>query len=218
MPNPALPSRSACALVRAHFGLTQAELARWLGVSAGMVAHLETGRKPLSLALARRLRPLELLLPPAAGGLGPEPPPPPDPLDLTTPAPAALPPAPPLEAAPLRARLRRVRYLAGKARFELEGRQMLAGQAARRAWGLGVLAALLAPEPGTGPVPAPLAPDPALRPAEDARWLARLRADTAPPPLTPTRRALLALRLHLLLEEAAALEALLAAPGSADAT
>ena len=214
MPNPALPSNTLCATVRTHFGLTQAELARWLGVSAGMVAHLETGRKPLSPALSRRLRPLALLLPPADGGLGPVPPPQPNPLDLAAPAPAG-----PLDAAPLRARLRRVRHLAGKTRFALEGRQQLAGLAARRAWGLGVLAALLAPESGTGPQPAALAPDPALRPADDARWLARLQADTAiaPPPLTPTRHALLQLRLRLLLTEAEALEALLAPRAAATA-
>ncbi|MGY3087440.1 transcriptional regulator with XRE-family HTH domain [Hymenobacter sp. UYAg731] len=214
MPNPSLPSNSLCAAVRAHFGLTQAELGRWLSVSAGMVGHLEAGRKPLTAALGRRLRPLALLLPPAAGGLGPEPPPRPDPLDLNAP-----PPPGPLAAAPLRARLRRVRHLAGTTRFELEGRQGLAGLAARRAWGLAVLAALLAPPPSTAPTPAALAPDPVLTadPAAAARWLARLHADTAaaPVPLTPSQHALLALRLRLLLAEADALETLLAAPGPA---
>ncbi|MCB2376967.1 hypothetical protein LGH70_05205 [Hymenobacter sp. BT635] len=207
MARKSLPSNSLSAAVRRHFGLTQEELGRFLGVTGTVVAHAEAGRSTLSAPAQRRLRPLALLLP-APDGLGPAYPTPP----AAEEAPAALGPR---EAAPLLARLRRVRYLADKTRFELDNRRLLHQARERRTWGLTVLAGLLAPAPDTAPAPAILAPDPALSPEADRRWVARLQADTqaAPLPLSATQAALLALRLRLLEAEAAALTELLAGAG-----
>ncbi|UOQ73709.1 helix-turn-helix domain-containing protein [Hymenobacter cellulosilyticus] len=58
---------SLTAAVRAHFGLTVRQLARYLGVSSGFVSHLEAGRRGLSPALAPRLLVLTPLLPPPLG-------------------------------------------------------------------------------------------------------------------------------------------------------
>ncbi|MDB5270639.1 MAG: DNA-binding transcriptional regulator, XRE-family domain, partial [Hymenobacter sp.] len=67
MPRSAIPSTSAEAAVRAHFGLSQQELARYLGVSAGFITHLEAGRKATPAAQALRLTRLARLLPPSEG-------------------------------------------------------------------------------------------------------------------------------------------------------
>ncbi|MDO7873096.1 helix-turn-helix transcriptional regulator, partial [Hymenobacter sp. ASUV-10] len=70
MPRPALPSDTAAAAVRQHFGLSQQELAAWLGLSEASAGHLETGRRGLSPATAEVLAPLLRQLPapgPAAG-------------------------------------------------------------------------------------------------------------------------------------------------------
>ncbi|UOQ51597.1 hypothetical protein [Hymenobacter cellulosivorans] len=207
MPRKALPSNSLSAAVRNHFGLTQDELGRFLGVSGAVVAHAEAGRRTLPAPAQRRLRPLALLLP-APDGLGPAYPAPPP----ATEAPADL---GPLDPDPVRERLRRVRYLAGKTRFELENRRLLHQARTRRRWGLAVLAALLAPAPEAAPTPAALAADPTLDPTADRPWVERLLADTeaVPPPLSATQAALLALRLRLLEAEADALTELLAGAG-----
>jgi len=211
MARPSLPSDSLSAAVRAHFGLTQPELGQFIGVSGAVVGHVEAGRRVLPAEAQRRLRPLALLLPPPEG-LGP---PLPAPLagapapDPTTPSE----PAAPLEAEPLRKRLRRVRYLLDKTRFALENHARASQAQARRRWGRAVLAALLAPAPGTPAAPAAVAQDPALDAAAGRHWLERL-PDLAPGaawPLSATEAALLALRLRLLEEEAWALAGLLAA-------
>ncbi|RSK39472.1 hypothetical protein [Hymenobacter perfusus] len=208
MARPSLPSDSLSAAVRAHFGLTQPELGKFIGVSGTVIGHVEAGRRVLPAEAQRRLRPLALLLPPPEG-LGPPLPAPP--AGASAPEPAA--PAVPLEAEPLRKRLRRVCYLLDKARFALENHVRASQAQARRRWGRAVLAALLAPAPGTPAAPAAVAQDPALDAAACRRWLERL-PDLAPGaawPLSATEAALLALRLRLLEEEARALAALLAA-------
>ena len=202
MPRRALPSNSAEAALRAHFGLTQAELGRFLGVTAAQVGHVEAGRNAWSATAAGKLRLLEWLLPPADGGVGPEPP------GWEA---ADLPELPgSLDSRALRRRLRDVRFQAVKIRYDLEQRHKRARAEARRRWGVAVLRNLLAPAAGQVPPPAVVS-SPAFNAEAVGRWLAMLEADAAAAPtaLTPTQQALLALRLRLLEEEAAALEALL---------
>lgn len=62
-----LPSDTLEAAVRTQFGLSQEELARYLGVTRGLVAYLEAGRRPPTAALTRRLGYLAALLPPPTG-------------------------------------------------------------------------------------------------------------------------------------------------------
>ncbi len=232
MPTPAQYRSSVAISIRTHFGLTQAELGRWLAVTAAAVGHVEAGRGNFGLAAERRLRALSWLLPPEAGGLGPPVPPallgPPPPLllpaEAEAPAAPALAPLPPVLAADLaatpapdlaevRERLRRVRHLAAGLRYDAHDYARRRHQRARRQWGLGVLAALLAPPPGVAPTPAAVLQDAAFAPATDAQWLARLLAEdaAAPLPLSPAAYVLLVARLRGLDAEAAALEAALAA-------
>lgn len=77
----AIPSTTVVAAVRAHFGLTQQELADWLGVTVGFVSHLEAGRSACPTPAYNRLLPLALCLPPdpAPGAARPAPVPPPAP-------------------------------------------------------------------------------------------------------------------------------------------
>lgn len=104
MPRRAKPSTTQLAQVRRYFGLDQATLAAYLGVGAGMVGHLEAGRKPTSLAAAQRLLPLLQAL--AAPG---------SPIENAAPAAHLAPPA----AAPLMARLAYCQHHARKLRREL---------------------------------------------------------------------------------------------------
>ncbi|MBO2012698.1 helix-turn-helix domain-containing protein [Hymenobacter negativus] len=206
MPRRSLYSNAPDVDLRAHFGLTQAELGRFLGVTAAQVGHVEAGRNAWSVVALRRLRLLEWLMPPADGGLGPEPP------AWATAVPVALPELPGgLDAMVLQQRLREVHFQAIKARYELGKRHKLVRAHARRQWGVAVLRALLAPAVGKAPTPAPVVSSPVFDAEAVGRWLATLQADAAaaPVPLTPTQQALLTLRLRLLEEEAAALEALL---------
>ena len=67
MPRRAKFSVALPAQVRRHFGLDQATLAAYLRMGAGMVGHVEAGRKPLSPVATQRLLPLLHALPtPAA--------------------------------------------------------------------------------------------------------------------------------------------------------
>ena len=197
-----IPSNSLEWAVRAHFGLAQAELARYLGVSAGLVAHYEAGRRTANRLADARLTRLGNLLPPptgqgsAAPGFRTE---------LPTAAPVetlpALPPFGPLPAAPLLARQRAVAAQAARLRWGLHREGKRQALQSRRQWGLGVLqAALLA-------VPVP----PAER-THIARWLDVLAADVAaaaPDSATLAERALTVVRLLALDTEAAALARLL---------
>ena len=199
MPRAFAPSPTLAAAVRAHFRLTQAELAYFLGVSRPMIAAVEAGRKEFSDEPRRRLARLVQLLP-APDGQGP-------------PVPVfgaeLLAEAVPDTLGPLQARLRRCRFRAVQLRF-------MFGQAARptqvqaqRRWAVGVLAAALSPEAVAPPTRWPgERPDP----TRDATWVARLTAATAatPPPLTAAAHRLLLARLVGLDAEIVALEAALA--------
>jgi transcriptional regulator with XRE-family HTH domain len=207
MPRRSYPSPSLSAAVRAHLGLTQAELARFVGVSRQLIASEEAGTRFLHGAPRHRLWVLARLLPPPDGHGPPAPA-----FALGTDADDSA-PAPDLpgllDEAPLRARLRRCRFYIIKARYELGQRQRPAESHARRRWAVGVLQAAWQ-APVAPPLSYPLAtPDPVA----DPRWLVRFAADTAaaPPPLTPAGRALRLARLRGLEAEAATLEAQLAA-------
>ena len=68
MPRRALPSTRLAARVRAWFGLTQDELALYLGVSPALVRHLESGRRALSTGVQPALLTLFVQLPVVADG------------------------------------------------------------------------------------------------------------------------------------------------------
>ena len=70
MPRRAHPSRSLSAAVRAHFGLSQAELAAFIGVSRAHLGLAEAGTKTRGPAPDQRLQVLARQLPPP-DGLGP---------------------------------------------------------------------------------------------------------------------------------------------------
>lgn len=193
------------AAVRIHFGLTQAELGRYLGVSERQVGNLEAGRRLASAAVNQRLERLAQLLPPPEG-TGPTLPAS-SPLALPNASAkealaAALPDFGPLAAGPLQARQRQVASQAAALRWGLhrDGKRETLQQ--RREWGLAVLQAAL---PGEGVD--------AVERAHIARWLRVLAADVvaaAPSPDAVAARALAVVRLLALDVEAAALAQLLA--------
>jgi len=190
--------------VREHFGLTQAELGRYLGVNNRQISNLEAGRRLASAAVNQRLERLARLLPPPEG-TGPTLPAS-SPLALpdasATEALAALPDFGPLAAGPLQARQRQVASQAAALRWGLhrDGKRETLQQ--RREWGLAVLQAAL---PGEGAD--------AVERAHIARWLRVLAADVVaavPGPEAVAARALAVVRLLALDVEAAALAQLLA--------
>ena len=201
-----IPSSTLEAAVRAHFGLTQEELGRYLGVSERQVGNLEAGRRVASAALILRLERLVHLLPPPLGaGVA-------APIfeELVLPeAPAAamlaeaLPPFEALAAAPLRVRQRQVSAQITKLREVLHRESRRASVLARRQWGLaGLQAALLGARVD------------AVERAHIARWLRTLATDVAaatPNPVALAERALIVARLLALEVEAAAVVRLLAA-------
>jgi transcriptional regulator with XRE-family HTH domain len=205
----AIPGTALEARVRAHFCLTQAELARFIGVTAGQVAHLEAGRRQLSSGPEFRLALLGWLLPRALGGMGPDlPEPAPEPLPVANPKPWAR---ESVEREALEQRLRRCRFYAIKFRYQL-GRLLVSRQErGRREWAVQILRRGLRPLPGEAPL-MPLLPNPpVLDPELDERWLKDLEGDTAAAPVpTSLKRKLLELRIRLCDEEAAGLEAILA--------
>ncbi|UOQ73553.1 helix-turn-helix domain-containing protein [Hymenobacter cellulosilyticus] len=182
------------AAVRAHFSLTQKELARFLGITKAQVNNVEKGRSSFSAAVERRLRLLTRWLPQNQAQ--------PLPAPVVGEAPGLLDPG------PLQDRLERCRHLARGARYELEelGRRIEAGR--RRKQALEELGTILTPAPA---LPAALPPDPASDPERDAAWLERLRADTACAPNPPgaAEVALLRVRLATLEFEVGQLEQLL---------
>jgi len=182
-------STTIVAAVRAYFGLTQDDLAQYLGVSRAAVSHAEAGRRHFGTAVWLRLLPLAELLPPDAPAPG---------LPAALAAPQ-LPPGPPAALAepPVRRRLRHCAHEAQQLRHTLESRYA-AGQQARR-WQQ-ALPGLLALLPAT--------------PAADSRWQQRQRrwlathsAEMADKldAASLTDYQLLALRLHYLEQEAAEL-------------
>lgn len=206
MSNPSRYGGSLEAAIRAHFGLTQAELARYLGVSERHVGHLEAGRRAPSPTLSRRLHWLADLLPPPEG-TGPALPAPGSPLATAAALPlpvalpatlrAALPDFGPLPARSLRARQRQAAAQAAALRRGLHQAAKAADHHARRAAALAVFRAAVSP---AAPTPADA--------ARFAHWLGSLAADVAaaaPTPAAGAGHALATLRLLALEAEAAAL-------------
>ncbi|WP_156176023.1 helix-turn-helix domain-containing protein [Hymenobacter terrenus] len=192
-------SETVGARVRNYFGLSQAELARYLGVSEGFTGHLESGRRALPFKLGQMLdalaRPIPATFPP---------------LD-TPPAPADL--GPP-EPAPLEARLDYCRHHARRLRRALRPLVAQAAYAARWRAALPTLRAALPPDPGGEEPPVHTGP---------GRWAAflvwyrwRWLADrpTELPPSLSARYHLLRLQAEALEMEAAALEQLLERPAA----
>ena len=68
MPRHSAPSTSQMARTRTWFGLSQAELALYLGVSPELVAAIEAGRRRLTGEMFQALLPLTQHLPPAEAG------------------------------------------------------------------------------------------------------------------------------------------------------
>ena len=180
--------------LRTYFGLTQPELARYLGIERTLLAHAEADRRALPLDAAWRLLPLLHLLPPegsdAAG------PPPPDPAETTA---ATL--------DQLQWRLKECRYLATRLAHVLE-RQLPKLHAARHRRALPTLLAALPPQ----------APLPGLASADgftpDPRWPEKMAAGAAADlaRFGQQARALLEARRAGLLAEIAALETALGLP------
>ncbi|MCR5887796.1 hypothetical protein LRS06_08395 [Hymenobacter sp. J193] len=204
---PASLLNSLTAAVRAHFGFSTRQLARYMNVSIGFVSHLEAGRKGLPPALAPRLLLLSHLLPPPLGQGPTEAPEPllydpyrplPLPEVLGSEQPEAPVPAPELLGRRLRdCQLRLLTYGQQLARV-----QASANALARRRRGI---AQLQAAAPPTEPMEA----------AHYARWLGELATDLAQADPDPAgaaaARHLLAARVAGLRAEVAALAALLPA-------
>ncbi|MBO2010362.1 hypothetical protein J4E00_14980 [Siccationidurans soli] len=184
-----MPSNSLAAAVRAHFGLTQAELGRYLGVAREQVAFVEAGKRSFALGAERRLRQLVLLLPPEGESVPP-----------ATPAAEVTKPLTATELLALRKRLRRCRHEATQLRYQLETEADRTQAQTRRQRSLAHLRAGLLPATG------------ALT-AEEERardWLARLAPTPVHPPLLAGAQGLLVARLQGLTAEANALEEQLA--------
>ena len=204
MPPASVPSTTPAAAVRGHFGLTQAELARSLGVSPGQVAHLEAGRRRLPALLNLRLVRLARLLPPPEGsgppGFGAAPTPLPRPMALFE----ALPVTGPLAAGPLIRRQRQCARRLALLRRDLYALTARATRHDQRRWAVGVLASV----GDLDPAPADPRAEAHLR-----DWLTELAAAVPPPPAlrpdTRTAQALLLVRIAAVEAEAATLGHLL---------
>ncbi len=131
---------SLLAAIRAHFGIGQASLAAYLGVSRALVSLVDINRRELPTAALLRLEPLGRALPPPWSDGAPDPPAPPDP---------PLPPAPALPNAPdptaLRARLTTAEHELARTRRTLAAAERPAAQGRRLLAILPALAAALPP-------------------------------------------------------------------------
>ncbi len=183
MPRKRKYSDSLLAHVRQYFNIEQQDLARYLGVSRGLVAHIEAGRRGMSDAVFRRLTPLAEVVPDApapsldnaAASAEPVP---------LIPAPAFL---------PLEARRDYCQHTAGQLRRALRPYAARVRYAARWQAVLPTLLAALPPLPPDPAAPAPHSVEatyaafmrrwlpaqaPAFTPAEIAEWhLLRVRAE-----------------------------------------
>ena len=183
------------ARVRRYFGLTQAELARYLGVSEGFAGHLESGRRGLPIELGQVLDQL-------AGPIPAEPAPP-------TPAELANLTAAP-DPAPLLARLDYCRHHAARLRRALRSLEAEAAYATRWRAALPALRATLPPDPGGEEPPAPAGPGRWAAFLGWYRWRWLEQRPTALAPAEAARYHLLRLQAEALETEAAALAQLLA--------
>jgi transcriptional regulator with XRE-family HTH domain len=207
MPKP-LPSDSLEAAIRAHFGLTQQELARYLGISRALLTHFEMGRRQSTLTVSKRLHWLADLLPPPDSN-GPVPPnftPPPLPTVNAELLLTALPSLGPLPSATLRKRQRQVTFQAVDLRYKLQKAGKRAAHQQRRQWALAVLQA---------------APPPSFATTADQyrfeHWLHSLAADVSaasPTPANTAAHALAVVRMLTLEAEVALLARLLQLTGT----
>ena len=202
MPRTVRPSELPVGAVRRYFGLDQQTLAQYLGVSAGLLSQLESGKRTLTYAVEQRLQPLVALLPPPGS-----------PPEAGAPAAPPVPAAGTPEAAPLARRLAECRHQAANLRYALADLAAPLTYAARWAAARpGLLAALPAPTPADLADAPPDSAAPGGRVAF-GRWFARqwlLARPVALPPATAARYHLLRLRADALDYEAAVLAALLA--------
>ena len=188
-----LPAR-----IRRYFGISQEELASYLGLTGAQVSRLEAGKQDTSAAIWQQLDRLATPLPAA------------EPLPLTAAVLLTLATAP--ERAPLEARLDYCQHHARRLRRALRPLEAQATYAARWRDALPVLRAGLPPDPG-GEEP-PVATGPGRWASFLVwyrwRWLA-LRPTTLSPD-EAARYHLLRLQAEALEAEAEALAALLARP------
>jgi hypothetical protein len=188
MPRPrTIATATAAAQVRRGLGLSQQQLADWLGVAVSFAHAVESGRKPLPPVLAGRLVVLARLLPPPLGSGPPAAPPLLLPA-LPTLAWPPLPPGPALAPGPLVTAARTARLAALRAEAELLRRHTRARALAQQRQGLARLQA--------APLPAE-----ATEAARWPAWLAALAADLAAADPDPAREA--ALRQALAIRAAA---------------
>jgi|GEM_PF-714799 len=181
MPRPARASTHVTARVRAWFGLSQTELALYLGVSPMQVSHLNGGSRALSAGVLAALLPLVQQLPPEAELLAAlAPPPGAAPAAPATPPPALAPGSPPPEAAALALRRRECLLHAARLRTQAEALAQQAIVAARWAAALPALLAALPPAEDTGL---------ASGAPTEATPTAEATASTAPTEATPTAEA-----------------------------
>ncbi|MBO2009145.1 helix-turn-helix transcriptional regulator [Hymenobacter negativus] len=188
-------SDSSLRAVRNHFGLSQADLAQYLGIDRSLLTHVEADRRSLPMAATWRLLPLLGLMPPPHG-TAPAGPLPPDPAEVT---------AATLNA--LQKRLRACRHEAKNLEYDLEN-QLPRLEAARHRRSLPARLAALPPR-------APLAALPNEAATPDLAWAARM-AESAVPDLARfgvPARALLEARLIGLKAETAYLEEALGGTG-----
>jgi transcriptional regulator with XRE-family HTH domain len=185
-----IPSGTAPARVRAYFGLTQDELADYLGVTRGAVSHAERRRIAFGPAVWLQLLPLAQHLPPTT--------------ELAPPAATTLPEEelPGQAADPIRRRLQACRREARRLRTTLEAWYQAYQQAQRWQQVLPQLLALLPDSPA--------ADSPGQQ--RQRRWLARHSTTVADAldELTLTEGRVLQLRLRHLEAEATELHRWLA--------
>ncbi|MFD2717333.1 helix-turn-helix domain-containing protein [Hymenobacter monticola] len=176
--------------MRTHFGLSQADLAQYLGIDRSLLTHIEADRRPLPMVATWRMLPLLSLMPPPHGS-----------------APADLPPDPAESTAKtldgLQSRLEVCRTEAQKLALAL-AQQLPRLQAARHRRALPARLAVLPPR-----APLPSLPDEPSMP--NLAWAGRMAEDATSDlaKFGVQTRALLEARLAGLQAEIAHLEAAL---------
>jgi transcriptional regulator with XRE-family HTH domain len=197
---PLFPRDPLLTRLRRYFGISQEELARYLGVSGPQLSRLETGQRGFAADVAEPLDALLQLLPatapPADAAPGPD--------DLAAPDPV-----------PLEARLDYCRHHARRLRRVLRPLEDQAVCAARWRAALPVLRAGLPPDPDDEPPPVSAGAVPVGRWAAFLvwyRWRWLEERPTALPPDQAARYHLLRLQAEALETEADALARLLAEP------
>ena len=147
-------SDSTLRAVRTYFGISQSDLAEYLGIDRSLLTHIEAHRRPLPMVATWRLLPLLSVMPPPHGSAPPDPLPP-DPAEAT-----------PTTLDALQWRLKICRFEADKLAFDLE-RQLPRVLAARHRRALPARLAVLPPR-----APLPALPDEPSMP--NLAWAGRM--------------------------------------------